>query len=520
MATMAWRTRLPGSFLLAASLASCSRHEASTAEETSAIQSAVTASCNPATDTCCPASGFTEKVLTTGADTFSSSTPNLCVRAREGADTLMVGPGAFVIAGPGNDTVNAWTHATVIPGEGADNVSVSGGGTVVINDLCETSSGKTLFGGGDGTLITPVPLAELQRHATVSGFSTVVVRQGSCHAACVTKPTCSGHGTCAEGASPGQVECACNPDRIGPNCEVPRGDLEACAARVPLPDASLPPLERERRYQADIARFCSAVDQSRCSATLIGRANVDYKAAALRLLAQTFSPSQYLALVRDRTRKLRLAEDDPSYAAALCSQPDADGDWVVNPRDRCPGTPDLTATDDDGCPIRTLPPGPDPADVKTVLDSMGMLLNPRCAGAVPPAEIPAGAFYLPATSSAGTFIFAGRVNDQPAGCPVFYQFDAQLIEPTGKFNEVMVLFLDREAQPRLLGRLGDVRPDFIQFNPRPSDAGGRGLLGGAGGRATVRFRVRAMNGNGARGPWSEWKVTSRADCLAQGFSCG
>src|SRR6266511_70166 len=175
--------------------------------------------CDPSVENCCPSTGFTEMVLTSGSDTFSSAQPNLCVRALDGDDTLMVGPGGYIVGGPGRDVINAWGGATVVPGPGADNVSVSGGGTVKVFDTCEVEISEWLEGGGDGTLVTPVPVEQLRSlGVVVDGFSNVVVQQNSCLSSCVTKPNCSSHGVCAEGATAGQVVCKCDPGFSGSDC--------------------------------------------------------------------------------------------------------------------------------------------------------------------------------------------------------------------------------------------------------------------------------------------------------------
>jgi hypothetical protein len=192
---------------------------ASSTEDVNAVSSAVS-NCNPATENCCPASGFTEVALTSGPDSFSTSLSNRCVRALGGDDQLMVGPRAYAIGGPGNDSINAYDHGVVVGGPGADVISVSGSGEVDIFDVCEVSPTESLFGGGDGKLVTPVPVAQLQAlGASVSGFSSVTLLKRSCSSACVPRPDCSGHGVCGEGPGAGQVVCICNPNFQGPHCE-------------------------------------------------------------------------------------------------------------------------------------------------------------------------------------------------------------------------------------------------------------------------------------------------------------
>ena len=148
------------------------------------------------------------------------------------------------------------------------------------------------------------------------------------------------------------------------------------------------------------------------------------------------------------------------------------------------------------------------------------MFNAACSGAAVFPKPPAGAFYRPPQPEAGTFIFSGRVMNQPASCPVWYFFDIQELNAAGGLiQSYVVAFMDREESTALVGTSSTVPGGFIQFNPLPSDAGTRGLLGNAGGKANVRFRVRAMNGGGSRSDWSEWKETTNADCLALGFSC-
>jgi hypothetical protein len=191
-------------------------------EAVGSAASAIVAACDPKLDTCCP-TGTTETVLTNNTDVFSTATANTCIRALDGSDVIFAGPRAYVIGGPGNDTINAYDHGTVVPGPGADVVSVSSGGTVIINDPCEVDATENLDGGGDGTLITPLTVAQLQaRGATVKNFATVTIRQSSCNSTCVPadQRTCSGHGTCTEGAAAGQTSCACNVDFAGPTCAI------------------------------------------------------------------------------------------------------------------------------------------------------------------------------------------------------------------------------------------------------------------------------------------------------------
>jgi hypothetical protein len=219
---------------------------------------------------CCPA-GSVVVTLTNASDTHSNYSPNRCIVALDGHDTIFssapqdtgsvlggpgddvisAGPGAKVLrGGPGNDTINGLFGAElilgnagddtifsgnadtyVVPGSGVDIVaSGDGNDTIAIYDLCEVATGEELDGGnGSDTLITPVPVAQLQQlGVTVLNFENIVVQQNSCKSECVTKPDCSGHGNCAEGAAHGQVICQCDPGFSGPNCDGPSGPGTPC----------------------------------------------------------------------------------------------------------------------------------------------------------------------------------------------------------------------------------------------------------------------------------------------------
>lgn len=302
-------------------------------------------------------------------------------------------------------------------------------------------------------------------------------------------------------------------------CSSPSIDLQRCADRVRA-RTDLVGKEREVAYQEDIGRYCGAPGLGRCQNQRIARANVDYTSAAMQVLGGQMTAAQYLALSRDRTRKLRSLDEDGRRAAQLCRGPDTDGDWVPDSLDRCPDTPDLAATDDSGCPDPTLPSGPDTAAVRRVLAGMNLAINPNCRGALVPGRVPAGGFYWPSDRSKGTFILAGAVEDQPPGCSVWYQFEIEELGGREAGFVYDVAFLDREANPDLVGLGRPVPSGFVQFNPRPTDPRpDRVRLAETGFKAKVRYRVRAINATGARGPWSDWKMSDRSSCTALGFQC-
>jgi hypothetical protein len=116
------------------------------------------------------------------------------------------------------------------------------------------------------------------------------------------------------------------------------------------------------------AAFCAGPDVGLAQARFWGEVNGDYRRFALAAYSKTISIAQYLAGSRDRTRKRFLSENDPCWVLDY-QRGDQDGDLVPDSRDQCPDTPDLTPTDDHGCPLTTLPEAPDADSVFKVLST-------------------------------------------------------------------------------------------------------------------------------------------------------
>src|SRR5262249_10496547 len=138
-------------------------------------------------------------IFATGsADSVFSSGPNTTVSGGGGDDVIFASaPGARVFGGEGADIIQVSAGGLIGPGPGRNTVTCSGTGcTVAILATCEITSGATLTGPGNGTLITPIPLADLRsRGVNVSGFTDIRVEQHACDSSCVQKPNCSNHGT-------------------------------------------------------------------------------------------------------------------------------------------------------------------------------------------------------------------------------------------------------------------------------------------------------------------------------------
>jgi hypothetical protein len=299
----------------------------------------------------------------------------------------------------------------------------------------------------------------------------------------------------------------------------PGKDLQECALSV-RPRRDLTGLDREQAYQADIARYCSMVGSDECAIDYASRANVDFYYAAGKAMAREFSPAQYLSLVYDRTRKLNLSKSNPQQWCAWRGMKDSDGDWIPDAFDKCPGTPDLTATDDNGCPDGKLPPAPSADEFEKAIDSTFFLFNPNCNNApgMPP-PLPGGAFFWPCCPDRGAFILVSRITNQPPDCPVWYLLEIQELSGQTPGYIYSVAFMDLDHNPDLVNLGRPVPPSFIQFNPHSTDPGTTGRLGNTAPPKHIRYRVKAINGNGAKSPWSEWKISVRQSCLALGFDC-
>jgi hypothetical protein len=296
-------------------------------------------------------------------------------------------------------------------------------------------------------------------------------------------------------------------------CPCPAGEdtwsEQACVAAVdqataPPPNSSGDPISLARQIG-----YVSCIDPSitSCYATLGGTANFDRRAAALQYVAGSFTPSQYLAITRDRSRKLNNAHLDPTLLAAYCAGDD-DSDLVPNSLDTCPNTPPLTATNDSGCTDTTLPLAPPRAAVDAMLGKMGVVYNPNCVGApAPTVPIPSAVCEHVSLPTPNPFTIAlTAVSNQPAGCEVFYQVRAELLSvddgpSPGQSLERSALFYPPAKQgttlPNPPGGAADVTLDVTSWQHF---------------EVFTRISARAMNGNGSSSAWSSPVVFRPTAC--------
>lgn len=270
--------------------------------------------------------------------------------------------------------------------------------------------------------------------------------------------------------------------------------------------------EIEVRYQAELAK-CSGMTDA--CAGFVGAANVDLAWLGRAVLSGSMQPAEYLARVKDRTRKLRESRRTPAICDAYAAG-DADGDLVPDADDACPGTPNLERTDAKGCPdTAPLPPAPSAADVDKAAKALEIPVSRACVDAPRPGPAsvtraglgPDGQSYLLAMT---------RAPNQTAGCEVFYQVGIRMRNKSFflQMNSNTVytrVFRERHA---IIGPLA--QPGMMTFELRKADASvpWRDLTFRAiepGDISQRYFRVRTVNGNGLTDGWTaETRLTPTA----------
>ncbi len=257
------------------------------------------------------------------------------------------------------------------------------------------------------------------------------------------------------------------------------------------------PAEIEKFFQAFLT-MCSGLDPAK--ALFAGAVNVDYTRFAQLVASDKISPNLYVALIRDRSRKLRGAKASPNWMTAYVLG-DRDGDLIPDDRDRCPGTPDLTPTNDQGCPVDTgLPEAPSARNLHAAMDGLGIVTSPACdTASFPDLSIPIKTGYDNVNRQ--TFAIAvTRVAGQPDNCIVLYEVQIRMSKPTSAAvpatDALQVVFRNTEnTDPSASGRQ--------VFRMQTTDTGSKKrLFDNAQYYNQLDIRVRAINGNGLSSGWS------------------
>jgi len=244
--------------------------------------------------------------------------------------------------------------------------------------------------------------------------------------------------------------------------------------------------------EAALAR-CRVPNLTPCENQVLAQANFDRRAAAFQYVAQTLSSAQYLALTRDRSRKLHGLATDATKLASVCAG-DADHDLVPNGVDQCPDTPPLTPTTANGCTDSTIPDAPDRVAVDALLRTMGIMRDASCTGAQSP-DTPAP-FALCPVSGGGYTLWIKPSTNGNADCSLWYDMTAQLIHPDGSTATVAIAPQSGEFRPSPESGI-----PYVYFTMQPGDPGGRGVWAQASLAAAV-VSIRAVNGNGKSSTWS------------------
>lgn len=309
-------------------------------------------------------------------------------------------------------------------------------------------------------------------------------------------------------------------------------------------DAAPPALFRLAAYQAPSQNAAVALlgagsgtaakrklKSSAAEEQFLATLRVDYARLAQQLITRRINVATYLQVVRDRSRKAKLALSSPPYLAALV-RGDKDGDLVPDSRDRSNNTPPLSATDDKG---REQPPpantgrpqggaatgegrtsaGPADQDVADVLAHLNLMVSPACGSQAAPATPELQRLGYSNGSVAGSvrdlMFGVTPVAGATTQCPIFYEFGVHLAKPVAYWAPYVPAETYREAVFRS-DQNWDVNPAGLnrlifrirRIDPQSADRAFllQNLMGAY---QLMEWRVRAINANGMASAWSEWR---------------
>jgi hypothetical protein len=286
----------------------------------------------------------------------------------------------------------------------------------------------------------------------------------------------------------------------------PPTSLDACVASI-VPSDTLTGRAKDLKYQEDIARLCTHLDSGVCEATLRARVKVDYFTSAARLVRGLGTAASYLAVIRDRERKLKALWGNETLACKIAKD-DADGDLVPGSSDACPSTPLLTATFDNGC---TDPATPDVSAIGTIDWSQFNLAigaDPRCnAVTKPKTPAPLGAWRFPPTPTVGKAVWFSA-NSDTTGCQMFYEVEVELTDGQG-IRSTLLRVPQEDGNVTWIPRPAGI----FQLVIRSTDAGTRGAWASYG-VYTRQYRVRAVSAGAQMSEWSNWYAPGREPCVA------
>lgn len=205
---------------------------------------------------------------------------------------------------------------------------------------------------------------------------------------------------------------------------------EDCRKAVQNRAAALGLVDLNRNFQArrEVLR-CGADTPTACEIDFFTVVNIQRYEMAERQIRDLVSPAEARAFSVDRDRKVRLADDDPTWLPDFC-RGDADRDLVGDRRDRCPGTPAFTATDDFGCTDPTLPPAPTREDMREAFGGIRMAFASGCSASDVPAPTELVKTCIDFAAQTTNIVFR-PVKNLPATCPVWYVMRGTALHQTG-----------------------------------------------------------------------------------------
>lgn len=265
-------------------------------------------------------------------------------------------------------------------------------------------------------------------------------------------------------------------------------------------------------------------------------------------------PINRRAFALDRHAKLSAFSTDAAYRADF-KQGDRDGDLVPDQRDRCPGTPPLTPTDNQGCEYdcndlshaksqlvtreqcAALAPAR-PHERYGNADDLAFPINLNCVNAKSPSTsaplgwaavlldsgiISTGAYIERSFKIQGIRLFVTRVPQPKPACELFYEFDMRINNGGAEQSTNMLFSAHEDSVPGnadiatfTMRTWRDESERFIAPPPGPmSLSSSRSALPLSPGRAKardsmiagaeIRVRVRAIDGLGHTAGWSEFR---------------
>jgi hypothetical protein len=188
---------------------------------------------------------------------------------------------------------------------------------------------------------------------------------------------------------------------------------------------------------------------------------------------------------------------------AFCTG-DQDGDLVGDSLDRCPGTPALTPTDDNGCTVSTRPKAPPRAYVDELLGDAGVLREAACDGFNP---------GTPTIEEIQNFNGVIRVVVNvggalpPTGCHVWYETTVVEPGPPAGYAATRYDFAFSSAEGTASSGPSGNKMTFLLHKDDPKDRGKLVTQVTVAPNGTSNFRPadflvssRATTGNGVRSP--------------------